>query len=138
MNLSDLTADQLRKVEKVAKRIVDQEVFYCVSTLVSQLGEIPELLEGNYSDEFYNLLGFDRDDEIYEHWIVSDRLKEDLEILGETVSSDFFGLTVWGRSTTGQAIYMDWVIRVIAACLEFDYELSSFMENEDEGEDKDE
>ncbi len=48
--------------------------------------------------------------EAYEHWIVSDWLARKLEAVGEMVSFDIHGLTVWGRTTTGQSISMDRVI----------------------------
>lgn len=52
--------------------------------------------------------------EIYEHWIVSDWLADKLARHGETVSKDFMGLTIWARTTTGQAIAADEVIQRIA------------------------
>jgi len=55
--------------------------------------------------------------EVYEHWIVSDWLADKLEALGEKVDRDFAGLTVWARTTTGQAIYADSVVEKIAADL---------------------
>ena len=48
--------------------------------------------------------------EVFEHWIVSDWLADKLEAQEEAVERDFFGLTIWGRCTTGQSIYMDGVI----------------------------
>lgn len=51
--------------------------------------------------------------EIYEHWVVSDYLAARLEERGEVVARDFFGLTVWGRATTGQSILLDGVIQDI-------------------------
>ena len=51
--------------------------------------------------------------EAYEHWIVSDWLAGKLEELGEMVTYDFLGLTIWGRTCTGQAILLDWVISKI-------------------------
>ena len=48
--------------------------------------------------------------EVYEHWIVSDWLAEQLEAKGEKVDHDFAGLTVWARTTTGQGIASDSVI----------------------------
>jgi hypothetical protein len=48
--------------------------------------------------------------EVYEHWAITDRLAELLEAEGERVDRDFAGLTVWARTTTGQAISMDGVI----------------------------
>lgn len=55
--------------------------------------------------------------EVYEHWIVSDWLADKLEEAGEKVDRDFAGLTVWARTTTGQAISMDSVIERIHADL---------------------
>ena len=52
--------------------------------------------------------------EAYEHWIVSDWLARELEALGEMVTYDFLGLTIWGRATTGQQISADYVIEKIA------------------------
>lgn len=48
--------------------------------------------------------------EAYEHWIVSDWFADKLEAQGQMVLHDFNGLTIWGRTTTGQSIHMDSVI----------------------------
>ena len=48
--------------------------------------------------------------EALEHWIVSDWLANELNAAGEMVNSDIYGLTIWGRRTSGQAISMDAVI----------------------------
>jgi len=55
--------------------------------------------------------------EAYEHWLVSDWLAGRLRAHGEMVGR-VLGLTIWGRTTTGQAIYMDWVISKICEELE--------------------
>ena len=55
--------------------------------------------------------------EVFEHWIVSDWLADNLEERGEKVDRDFAGMTIWARTTTGQAISMDYVIEQIAADL---------------------
>lgn len=55
--------------------------------------------------------------EVFEHWIVSDWLADKLAEKGEKVDKDFAGLTVWARTTTGQAICMDAVLEEIAADL---------------------
>lgn len=52
--------------------------------------------------------------EVYEHWLVSSWLARKLEAEGEVVG-EFAGLTIWGRTTTGQAICMDGVIETITA-----------------------
>lgn len=52
--------------------------------------------------------------EVFEHWIVSDWLADKLAEKGEKIDKDFAGLTIWARTTTGQAVYCDWVIEQIA------------------------
>jgi len=52
--------------------------------------------------------------EIFEHWIVSGWLAEKLEAKGHVIEKDFFGLIIWGRPTTGQAILLDYDIQQIA------------------------
>ena len=51
--------------------------------------------------------------EVFEHWIVSDWLADKLIAKGETVVKDYMGLTIWGRTTSGQAISLDYVIQQI-------------------------
>ncbi len=52
--------------------------------------------------------------EVYEYWIISDWLASKLEQeWGEVVVRDYHGLTIWGRTTTGQAISMDAVMQQI-------------------------
>jgi len=53
--------------------------------------------------------------EALEHWIVSDWLADKLEEHGEMVIHDFKGLTIWGRTTSGQHISLDYVIQKIAS-----------------------
>jgi len=55
------------------------------------------------------------DREVFEHWIVSDWLADKLAAKGEKVDKDFAGLTIWARTTTGQAISCDHVIKEITA-----------------------
>ena len=52
--------------------------------------------------------------EIFEHWAVSQRLAEDLAELGERVDTDFAGICVWGRTTTGQMSEMDAILLQVA------------------------
>ena len=51
--------------------------------------------------------------EAHEHWVVTDWFATHLRGRHEIVA-EFFGLTIWGRCTTGQAIKMDHVIPDIA------------------------
>ena len=49
--------------------------------------------------------------EVYEHWVVSNFLANDLEAQGEKIIRDFMGIeAIWCRQTTGQSISMDRVI----------------------------
>ena len=61
--------------------------------------------------EFCDHFGLDPDSvEAYEHWIVSNWLADKLKARGEMILRDFMGLTIWGRTCTGQAISLDSVI----------------------------
>ena len=55
--------------------------------------------------------------EVFEHWIVSDWLADQLDARGEKVDKDFAGMIVWARTCSGQGIAADSVIEVIAADL---------------------
>ena len=56
--------------------------------------------------------------EIFEHWTVSGFLARKLAKHGHRVLDDFFGLTIWGRPTSGQAILLDGVISDICEGME--------------------
>lgn len=71
--------------------------------------ECPECNE-DVDDEYFSPSEYR---EIYEHWIVTDWLAERLAEKGEAICKDFYGLTIWGRSCTGQAIALDGVISEI-------------------------
>lgn len=57
----------------------------------------------------------DYESEIFEHWAVSHYLADRIEERGGRIVRDWHGLNVWGRATTGQAIYMDGIMQDIAA-----------------------
>jgi hypothetical protein len=105
------------------RQFVSREVIYCVSHLISELMAKAEH-HPDYTDDLYDFAyrqpteeeiaeGDENGTDIYEHWIVTDWLADKLIETGENVKKDFFGLTVWGRCTTGQAIYCDGVIEEI-------------------------
>lgn len=106
--------------------MVYREVLYCVSGLVQDLLTVyasasmeVQRKTGTSYDELLDLIGKanpenqDEFIECYEHWIVSEWLAGKLETKGEIVIRDICGLTIWGRTTTGQAISMDHVIQQI-------------------------
>ncbi len=92
------------------RRLVDNHVYHNVSYLVQELyknekymDELSEV-QVRYDDEYA--------EEALEHWLVSDWLANRLREQGEMVV-DFMDLTIWGRTTSGQAIYIDSVIEDI-------------------------
>lgn len=60
--------------------------------------------------------------EVFEHWAVTQWLADALIAQGERVDTDFEGLCVWARTTTGQGIAQDSVIRRVVEKLRADYE----------------
>jgi hypothetical protein len=71
-------------------------------------------------EKFCRDMDLDIDDygrEAYEHWIVTPYLADKLEEHGEIVG-ELFNWKIWGRCTTGQAIYLDGVIGRIASGME--------------------
>lgn len=51
--------------------------------------------------------------EALEHWIINGWLADKLEAYGELITHDFLGFAIWGRTCSGQAILLDWVISKI-------------------------
>lgn len=114
-----MTKESIDK-QKQAERLVEQHVLESINlTIEKELNENPELLykAENYQkvkDELNeDLETEDEEPEIFEFWSVSDWLYDKLREKGEIVFEclDFY---VWGRRTTGQALYLDDVIQEIA------------------------
>ena len=93
------------------RRLVDNHVYHNVSYLVQELSKDEKYsndlmeVQVQFNDEDYP-------DEALEHWLVSNWLAERLREEGE-MFIDFMDLTIWGRTTSGQAIYIDSVIEDI-------------------------
>jgi len=91
------------------RKYVDNLVYYCQSYLVDKMLE-----NGTFSyDDIQNF--YDEDDEpqeIYEWWIVDSWLLEELKKENEPVLENDYG-EWWGRTTTGQAIFLDGIIERI-------------------------
>ena len=51
--------------------------------------------------------------EALEFWIVQDWFGDELKKRDEIVNEDFLGFCIWGRTTSGQAISMDYVVQDI-------------------------
>jgi len=52
--------------------------------------------------------------EALEFWIVTNWLADQLEEQDELITHDFMGFSIWGRTTSGQHISLDYVIQKIA------------------------
>jgi len=115
-----------KNIAEVAERIVKNEVHACASMLVKRMLELDDEAGNAAVCELGDgrLFGYYESDEdseegevfheVLEHWIVSDWLGRKLLEHGEAVELDFYGVCVWGRCTSGQAIAIDGVIEDIA------------------------
>ena len=95
--------DQLRE-------FVFKNVYSSKNLLIHELLNSDELAEDIY-EEFFSSYDEEYDEyrEPLEFWEVSEHLAARLEREGGVVSY-YFGSPVWGRETSGQAIYLDYII----------------------------
>ena len=77
---------------------------------------VEELMRHNES-LWDNLQNFDESSEVLEWWLVTPYMAELLKEKGEVILSDY-DCYWWGRTTSGQALYMDGVIQEIAEQME--------------------
>lgn len=87
---------------------VSKETFEHLQRKTQKLEEIKDELNDLECDEY---------PEVYEYWGVSNWLGEKLRELGEVVI-DEYNTTIWGRTTTGQAILLDYVISQVCSNME--------------------
>ena len=103
--------DNVATTQDNCRRLVDSHVLQSLSYLVQELGA-----DEKYGNQLLEVqVQFNDDDypnEALEHWLVSEWLGKRLLEEGEMVI-EFLGLTIWGRTTSGQAIYIDSVIEDI-------------------------
>lgn len=80
------------------------------------IAELCNFFKGDDSglQDFAQERGIDPEqNEVYEHWIVTGWFAGKLEAKGEIVARDIAGLTIWGRTCTGQRVSMDGVVQEI-------------------------
>jgi len=78
---------------------------------IEVIEDLKDMTEGDYMNACSYLdLNDQVDQEILEYWIVTEYLADKLIEQGEPVAKDIHGLTVWGRTCSGQAISIDGVI----------------------------
>jgi hypothetical protein len=125
--------------QEKARKLVREHIHGCMSTLITELRDMG-IWETEWANHYADLVfpipencGCDMDEEekkeaiendeelescgecsreVYEHWAVSHYLARKLIDKGEMVS-DFMGILIWARTTTGQAILLDGVIQEI-------------------------
>lgn len=101
----DCYTDDVMAHEAVKESVV-QEIRESVWKLITEPDEY-EWIGNEYSLEPEIV-------EVYEHWLISERLARKLKARGEVVG-EVCGLTVFGRCATGQALYMDpWATEIAA------------------------
>ena len=89
-----------------AQQIVDDLI------LDNQNLVIEELMK--HDDSIWDSLqNFNEDTDVLEWWLVTPYMAELLKENGEVIFADY-DCYWWGRTTYGQALYMDWVIQEIA------------------------
>jgi hypothetical protein len=86
------------------KRIAANHVPHCQSSLIDEL-----LKHGVIADDGVSA----QENEILEWWLVTPWMTQELEERSQTVIYAF-DCCFWGRTTSGQAIYLDNVIKEIA------------------------
>ena len=89
-----------------AQQIAD-EMILCGQNLV-----IEELMKHD-DDIWTGLMNLGEESEVLEWWLVTPYLAEMLKEKGEVILADY-DCYWWGRQTSGQALWMDYVIQKIA------------------------
>ena len=89
-----------------AQQIVDREILYEQGYVINELLRVNESL-------WDTIANTEEYDEVLEWWLVTPYIAELLKGNGEVILADY-DCYWWGRTTTGQALYMDYVIQKIA------------------------
>ena len=93
-------------IDMTAQQITDRLILDNQNLVIEELMRHDESLW----EELQNL---DENSEIMEWWLVTPYMAELLKEKGEVILSDY-DCYWWGRTTSGQALYMDGVIQEIA------------------------
>jgi len=93
-------------MDMTANEITDRLVLDNQNLVVEELMRHDESL-------WEELENFDENSDVLEWWLVTPYMAELLRDNGEVIL-DAYGCYWWGRQTSGQALYMDWVIQRIA------------------------
>ena len=99
------------EIQREVSNFVDREIFTCQSMLIDELLK-KEIVSWDEIENIYNPDNEDEAQEIFEWWLVSSWIGKKLLLEGEPVLDNGYGIW-WGRTTTGQAISLDYVIKKI-------------------------
>ena len=89
-----------------AQQIADREILYEQGHVINELLRVNESL-------WDRIANTEKYDEVFEWWLVTPYLAELLKGNEEVILADY-DCYWWGRTTAGQALWMDYVIQKIA------------------------
>ena len=89
-----------------AQQIADREILYEQGHVINELLRVNESL-------WEKIANTEEYDEVFEWWLVTPYIAELLKGNGEVIFADY-DCYWWGRTTVGQALWMDYVIQKIA------------------------
>lgn len=99
------------------ENILEQHIYSYTDKKISDdytLGMALDDMSTIDKDELAKLCGFEANlCEIYEYWLVSEWLSDQLNEFQEPIAKNFYGFNVWGRTCTGQSITLDRVFSSI-------------------------
>lgn len=85
------------------------------TTLVDDDSGLAESHQGDW-ESLCDAYGYDpHNADVHQHWAVSEELARKLAANGQRVELDFAGIAVWARTSSGEFIWEDEVIRKIAS-----------------------
>ncbi len=102
-------ATQTDRINKLARQLINDDILANQTALLDELVN-GELLEG------FPAVWIAPEDPVYEWWLVTRSLAEELTQIDEVVIENSFGRW-WGRKATGQEIFLDGLFQRIAADL---------------------
>ncbi|MCP3665728.1 MAG: hypothetical protein GY696_25075 [Gammaproteobacteria bacterium] len=110
----DIDKDTLEEIRDFLQEVTPTWANFAADLIDDEVTEILKNREPESYQEIAEYFNIEPHDvEALEFWIVENRLADDLEKEGEIIERDFFGLTIWGRTTSGQAFTCDEVIKKI-------------------------
>jgi len=108
---------ELSREQQALHAIKDNPVYVRIEKSPEGEVTIDQSFEENWYDLAFEIGADPYETEVCEHRLVSDRFAEKLRDKGEVVHG-YLGLTIWGRTSFGKSISLDYVIGQIAEDME--------------------